>query len=54
MEKIDIEFAFNDGKADMDICWNSRADPCTDKAQVSYLGKEAVRKENDEQNIKPR
>merc|ERR1712126_683377 len=32
-----VEFAFNGGLADFDVCWNSRIDPITDTARVSYL-----------------
>ena len=27
-EKLEVEHMFNDGKADIDVCWNSRGDPC--------------------------
>ena len=51
-----VEFAFNNGKADFDVCWNSRKDPITGTTKVSYLGKEKVREkvENDQEVIKPR
>ena len=32
-EIIEVEKAFNDGKADIDVCWNSRSDPCTKNAK---------------------
>ena len=28
-ETVMAENAFNNGKADIDVCWNSRGDPCT-------------------------
>ena len=28
-KKVDVEKAFNGGLADMDVCWNSRGDPCS-------------------------
>ena len=51
-----VEFAFNDGKADIDVCWNSRVDPITTTANVSYLGKEEVREkvETEQDEINPR
>jgi|AACY02.10.fsa_nt_gi hypothetical protein len=27
-EKLDVEHLYNKGKADIDVCWNSRGDPC--------------------------
>ena len=27
-EELEVEHLFNDGKADIDVCWNSRGDPC--------------------------
>ena len=27
-EKLDVEHLYNEGKADIDVCWNSRADIC--------------------------
>ena len=56
MDSQMVEFAFNGGKADFDVCWNSRADPCMDTAEVSYLGKEPVREkmETEQEGIKPR
>ena len=32
-EKVDVETAFNGGLADLDVCWNSRADPCSEKTK---------------------
>ena len=32
-EKVDVEKAFNGGLADMDVCWNSRGDPCSAKTK---------------------
>ena len=49
-----VEFAFNSGKADFDVCWNSRVDPITSLATVSYLGKEEVREKEESEEIKPR
>jgi len=56
IDSQEVEFSFNNGKADFDVCWNSRADPCTDTATVSYLGKEAVREkvESEQDGINPR
>ena len=48
---ISCEKAFNGGKGDIDVCWNSRHDPCTSLAKVSYLGEEEVRKEDVGQGI---
>ena len=39
---VEVEKAFNGGKADIDVCWNSRSDPCTQNAK--YL--KSRRKEN--------
>ena len=27
-EELEVEHLFNNGKADIDVCWNSRGDPC--------------------------
>ena len=44
-EEVKVEFAFNNGKADFDVCWPSRNDPCTSlTCQVSYLDKDANEK----------
>ena len=32
-EKLEVEHMFNDGKADIDVCWNSRGDPCKKKCK---------------------
>ena len=32
-EKVDVEKAFNGGLADLDVCWHSRADPCSEKTK---------------------
>ena len=32
-EEVDVEKAFNGGLADMDVCWNSRGDPCSSKTK---------------------
>ena len=44
-EDVKVEFAFNGGKADFDVCWPSRNDPCTSMTcKVSYLDKGAGEK----------
>ena len=44
-EELKVEFAFNNGKADFDVCWPSRNDPCTSlTCKVSYLDKGAGEK----------
>jgi len=60
-EEIEAEFAFNDGKADFDVCWPSRNDPCISlTCKVSYLDKGAGEKRDinaksgDKEDIDPR
>ena len=60
-EKVKVEFAFNEGKADFDVCWPSRNDPCISlTCKVSYLDKDAGEKRDinaktdDIEDIKPR
>ena len=60
-EEVKVEFAFNDGKADFDVCWPSRNDPCISlTCKVSYLDNDAAEKRdinaktNDKEDIKPR
>ena len=59
-EEVNVEFAFNGGKADFDVCWPSRNDPCTSTTcKVSYLDKDAGEKRDvnaasDNDDIKPR
>ena len=60
-EEVKVEFAFNNGKADFDVCWPSRNDPCTSlTCQVSYLDKDANEKRDinaatsEKDDIKPR
>jgi len=56
-EKVVVETAFNGGLADLDVCWNSRADPCSEKTKVSYLGEEQVRERRapgDQHDVTPR
>jgi len=50
----DVERVFNGGLADLDVCWNSRSDPCSSVAKVSYLGEEGVREKNFDCTIEPR
>jgi len=49
VEQIEKEFYLNGGLADIDVCWNSRLDPCTAITKVSYLGKEDVREEKEDE-----
>ena len=60
-EELKVEFAFNDGKADYDVCWPSRNDPCNSlTCKVSYLDKDAGEtreintKTGEEEDVKPR
>ena len=60
-EELKVEFAFNEGKADFDVCWPSRNDPCVSlTCKVSYLDKDAGEKRDldektsDKEDIKPR
>ena len=60
-EEIKAEFAFNEGKADFDVCWPSRNDPCISlTCKVSYLDKDAGEKRDinaktgDKEDIEPR
>ena len=53
-EKIEVEHMFNNGKADIDVCWNSRADACKSVTKVSYLGEEAVRERSSEEGVRAR
>ena len=56
--EVECEFAFNKGKADFDVCWPSRNDPCTSTTcKVSYLDKGAAEKRSidlRDEDIKPR
>ena len=36
-EKVDVEKAFNGGLADLDVCWNSRSDPCSEKTKYDCI-----------------
>ena len=36
-EHFDVEKAFNGGLADIDVCWNSRGDPCSEKTKSLKL-----------------
>jgi len=55
-KKVDVEKAFNGGLADMDVCWNSRGDPCSANTKVSYLGEERLRERlaTDHDDVTPR
>ena len=51
VEGLKVEFAFNNGKADFDVCWPSRNDPCTSlTCKVSYLDKGAGEKRDVEKD----
>ena len=51
VEQIEKEFSMNGGLADLDVCWNSRNDPCSSTTKVSYLGKEDVREESLDEGV---